>query len=46
MPIGSYFIVYSTTQTINDAEVQQKYFKDNYQISAVRVEIEDNGTQQ
>jgi len=46
MPIGSYFIVYSTTQTINQAKVQQKYFKENYQISTVRVEIEDNGTQQ
>jgi len=46
MPIGRYFIVYSTAQTISDAEVQKKYFKDTYQISAVSVEIEDNGNQQ
>jgi len=45
MPIGSYFIVYSTAKTIKQAKVQQNYFKENYQISAVRVEIEDNGNQ-
>lgn len=45
MPIGSYFIVYSTAQTLSNAKAQQKYFKDNYQISTIRVEVSDNGNQ-
>ena len=45
MPIGAYYIVYASAQTLSQAKEQQKYFKDTYQISAVRIEIEKNGNQ-
>ena len=45
MPIGAYYIVYASAQTLSQAKDQQKYFKDTYRISAVIVEIEENGNQ-
>lgn len=45
MQIGAYYIVYSSAQTLSQAKMQKKYFKDTYQISAVTVEIEENGNQ-
>ncbi|SFC12714.1 type IVB secretion system protein IcmH/DotU [Pseudoalteromonas denitrificans] len=46
MPTGNYFIIYSEAESKLEAKKQQKYFKENYQISTIRSEVDITGTVQ